>query len=209
MTAHHPRLAVYLLSKFALGHDSDAMIGDALERYAADGDGIMLWRQVLSIISAQTIDRARTHTGATLGVVLGGWFAYWASATPGTALFRLVRVDILKILAASDHYTQAWVFWSSLIAGNMIVAATCFAIGWILARLSRDAGFSGVALFALSTVVLEGGALIFLLGSSIASGRADLNGVTVAPLRGFFLRPLAVILGGLLGSRTAEPIALA
>jgi len=200
----HPWLAEFLLDRFAIAANAEAMVGDALEQYASSGNRWRLWRQVASITAANVLACLQWHRAMTIGGVIGGWIAYAVSALPALKARNAVLPFVTEWLIDTGRYQQSWIFWTDLAIDTVIVCGVCLAIGWLLAGLFKNRAMAAVLLFAGSMLVVEGGLITYFVSGIVLKGAAFTTPQLLAPAAAYLARPIAVVAGGLLASRPAR-----
>jgi hypothetical protein len=135
-----------------------------------------------------------------IGGAIAGWMAYAVSALPALKARNAVIPFVTEWLIDTGHYQQAWIFWTDLAVDTVIVCAMCLAIGWLLARLTRNCAVAAVLLFACSMLTLEGGFIVYFVSSIVLKGAALTTPHLLAPAVAYLARPIAVVAGGLLAS---------
>jgi hypothetical protein len=180
------------------------MVGDALEEYAAGGLQSRLWRQIISIVAAQI----REHKLTTLIAFIVGAAAYALAVTSAVKSFSLFRHYIQAGLMRAGLFTGDWVYFCNFAVQILFSNALAFAVGWIVGRSSRNVGISVASIFSLSVLAVEGGSIAYRTVPLVALGwisAGEAATITVLLLG----RVGFVMLGGLLGSKTAERSAIA
>lgn len=202
MTTNPPRLATWLLRTFTSGPHAEAMAGDLVEQFRTRPSASWYWRQVISAVAADIISSAATHKWRTALAIAIGWVAYATLAVPANALWREIQPLTMDWLVRNGRYTPDWILWTTLLPRSFIVYVACAAVGFVTARASRATGLTAVCLFAATVFVVEYGLMAVLLASS---DRPTMAAFTAWPAPAVFLigRPISVVLGGLLGAKTA------
>jgi hypothetical protein len=156
-----PVIAAWLLRRFALGPDADAIAGDLLEHYQRGRSAAWYWREVFVAILAATWSESRQHPFRLLGAVAAGWIV--------TAVLGNVMLP----------YEYAWVVRYGLhhqagpeqmpLVGFAMSAPFAVLFGWIVARCARSSRASAV-LVATGVSVLDGVIAIWMNAQAWPAG---------------------------------------
>lgn len=203
MSAVPPRLATRLLTRFSSGDHGEAIAGDLLEQYEARPDRLWYWRQVLSAVRADIVSTIVAHKWGTAGAVVGGWVLYFVTSFPANALITVARRETYWWLASTGRYKQEWLFWSSVLESSALVYMTCFAIGWLVARLSRRTAPASVFVLAVTVLIFE--YTFIALGFTLRPIPAGISTVElVVPAALTVGRPVCIVLGSLWAPRSSD-----
>jgi hypothetical protein len=175
MTSGPPALATWLLSHFALGANSESLIGDLIERYQHGRSPAWYWRQTVVTIGGSFIAQAWLHRWLAIGVVaLDLWVlpdAYMRLHTRWIGLLDAAWYPRFIRWLASSAPDVIWRITMWLHPWALTSTVTyCFLLGsvaWILVRLRPRQGGLILTVLILSNVgqcapYLRGGFLNWL-----------------------------------------------
>jgi hypothetical protein len=194
-----PRLATWLLQRFALGHRGDSLVGDLLERYQQKRSPVWYWSQVITAILASTTRDVATHKLLAVRAVVVGALAGVLFSVPVHWLGEISRDSINHWLATSGHYSFWPVFLSGPLSVTVFECVAGAAIGAIVARLHQAHAAAMVCLVSASFLLFEEG-LVALLLSTQPHALIPQAALMLPPLLAVG-KPLSVLLGGLLSAR--------
>ena len=195
-----PRLATWLLQRFASGSRGESLVGDLLEQYQQKRSPAWYWRQVVIAILASTASDVAAHKLLAVRAVAVGGLASVLFTVPVHWLGEIAHASIDDWLAASGHYSFWPVFLSGPVSGTFLECVAGAAIGWIVARLHRAHAAAMVCLVSASILLFEAG-LVTLLLSTQSHGPMPQAALMLAPLLAMG-KPLGVLIGGLLSVRS-------
>ena len=191
-----PRLATWLLQRFASGSRGESLVGDLLERYQQKRSRSWYWRQAVTAILVRTTSEVAAHKLLAVRAVAVGTLASVLFTVPVHWLSEITRASINDWIVASGHYA----FWPVLLSGPLsITVFECVAgaaIGAIVARLHQLHAAAMVCLVSASFLLFEMG-LAALLLSTQPHAPTPHPEVMLLPLL-VLGKPLGVLVGGLL-----------
>src|SRR6266851_4443997 len=94
---HPPRLASWLLRRFASSDKRESLIGDLDEQFARGRSSWWYWRQVAAVIVAGVVEEVGHHPFLTARALLLGWALRWVGKSFAGSLEipgRFVSVQI-------------------------------------------------------------------------------------------------------------------
>ena len=190
-----PRLATWLLKRFASGDTGESLIGDLLERYQHGHSWMWYWRQVVVAIVVNAARDIREHKLLAARALVIGWVIYLLASLPVTWLARIIRFQIEDWLVATGHYSFWSVFWSGQLSGTLLVYVVCAASGWIVARFHHAQSAAMVGLYSASMLLVEYG---FVSWMFFRYGHPPIPSVALTlPAVLLIGRPLSILIGGL------------
>ena len=185
-----PRLAVWLLTLFALDNEAESILGDLLEEFSllASKSGVPIarrwyWRQTLKTIFQLAVLGFRTAPWLTTAAVAGGFFLRKVVA-------RLVEPPIFAVLEkyhVYEHHFSMYMFFAStgIDIGHLI---TFLFVGFVVAFVAR--GREMVATMALGLIF---GAMVVV---SIPVDGDVWYGMPLSRLMWYFSDSLAIVIAG-------------
>jgi hypothetical protein len=191
-----PRLATWLLQRFAAGTGRESMVGDLVERYRSGRSSAWYWRQTLAAILLGVASDLRSHTSLATRALVVGWTLYLLFSFPMNWLTAISRAWIVDWFARGGHYSFWSVFWSGHLPGTFLVYLACFVSGSIVGRLHQGYAAAMVCLYAASVLVFEYGTVSWMFarhGQPPGFPQAALF-IPAVLLIG---RPLSILVGGL------------
>ena len=188
-----PRLAVWLLTLFALDDEAESILGDLLEEFTllASSSGVSFarrwyWRQTLKTVLQLAVLGFRTAPWLTTAAVAGGFFLR-------RVVGRLVEPPIFAVLDkyhVYEHHFSMFMFFAStgIDIGHLI---TFLLVGFIVALVAR--GREMVATTALgfifgAMVVVTLPVVVMRFGYAIPLSR----------LMWYFSDSLAIVIAGII-----------
>lgn len=145
--AQRPRLASWLLRRFAVGPQRESLIGDLDEQLVRGRSSLWYWRQVVSAILLGVGQDLREHWRLAIGSTMLTW------------VFVIVWVEstLALYLWVGEMGVNVWVedsvlfyFWHPFSGGLCLVwCLGSAANGWLIARWSRPAMVVAAALAQL------------------------------------------------------------
>lgn len=181
-----PSLATRLLHWLYSGPNSEAVIGDLLERYQTSPSSVWYWRQVLTTIVVSLVWEIRAHKMLAIRAVLSGCAAAWLL---GFLLLHVARGPVGTAVETLSGESRHIFFgtWGPFI--------TLVGAGWLVGRLHRHNRRAMVLVFAAFVFLID----IPELHRRIVNAVADEH--YVSALYGFIsaetLAMLGILLGGL------------
>jgi len=194
-----PRLATWLLQRFAVGHRGDSLVGDLLERYQHKRSPAWYWSQVITAILARTTRDVAAHKLLAVRAVVIGALAGVLFSVPIHWLAEFSRDSINDWLAASGHYSFWPVFLSGPLSVTLFECVAGAAIGATVARLHQAHAAAMVCLVSASFLLFEEG-LVALLLSTQPHAPMPQAALILPPLLAVG-KPLSVLVSGLLSAR--------
>jgi hypothetical protein len=189
-----PRIAAWLLKRFASGPKRESLIGDLLERYRNGRSRAWFWRQVLSATMTAVVTDIRDHKLLDARALVIGWGLLWCCARFVTPLENpiasAVSVHTGNWLLTNGHDSLRWWWFRSQLCDLPTFAMwwiTCAFIGWIVGHTHRSSQSSMVMLFTTSWFMANVPRLVAALQFAMVVGPAR---------RGFILAAVANTLGG-------------
>jgi hypothetical protein len=188
-----PRLAVWLLTLFALDDEAESILGDLLEEFSllASSSGVPFarrwyWRQTLKTVYQLADHGFRTAPWSTMVAVLGG------SALRGDA-GRLVEPAIFAVIEKyqiPEHHFAAYVFLATtgIDIGYLI---TFLLAGFVVAFVAR-----GREMVATMSLGLFWGALLVVALPSMVRHWGD--GIALSRVMWSFSDSLAIVIAGVI-----------
>ncbi len=144
--------------------------------------------------------RTRTES-LTLRALFIGWVGYVLAAVVANVLTIEARGNLVNWLAVAGYDSPESFFWAARVPETTLPYRACFASGWGVGRLHRRASFA-VLCFAATVVVLEYALLAIML--ALATRPTPGPSSLVFHLVLLSGRPLAVLLGGMIGIGSTE-----
>jgi hypothetical protein len=198
-----PRLATWLLQRFASGLRGESLVGDLFEQYQEKSSPAWYWRQVVTAILASMTSELAAHKLLAVRALLVGGLASVAFTVPVHWLGEIARTSINEWLVASGHYS----FWSVYLSGPIcITALECIAgaaIGGIVARFHPGHAAAMVCLVSASILLFEIGLVAFLL-SRIHGPMPP--AAPILPLLMAMGKPVSILIGGLASAGADRPL---
>ena len=194
-----PRLATWLLQRFARGPRGESLLGDLLEQYQQKRSPAWYWRQSLTAMVASTTRDVAAHKLLAVRAVAIGYLASALISLPVHWLGEITRVSINGWLAVSGHYSFWPVFLSGPLAVTVLECVAGAAIGGIVARLDRAHAAAMVCLVSASVLLFEVGLVAVLM--STPHQPMPRAALVLPPLLAMG-KPLGVLIGGLLSARS-------
>ena len=183
-----PRLAVWLLTLFALDDEAESILGDLLEEFTllAPKSGVPFarrwyWRQSLKTILQLAVLGFRNAPWLTTAAVVGGFFLRGG-------LGRLVEPTIFAVIEKyqiPEHHFSAYVFLATtgIDTGYLI---TFLFVGFIVAFVAK-----GREMMATTTLGLIFGAMVVVALPSMVR-----HGIPLSMLMWDFSDYLAIVIAG-------------
>ena len=193
-----PRLATWLLQRFASGPRGESLAGDLFEHYQQKRSPAWYWRQVVIAILASTASDVAAHKLLAVRAVVVGGLVSVLFSVPVHWLSEIAHASINDWLAASGHYSFWPVFLSGPVSITLFECVAGAAIGVIVARLHPAHAAAMVCLVSTSTLLFEVG-LVTLLLSTQSHGPMPQAALMLPPLLAMG-KPLSVLIGGLLSA---------
>jgi hypothetical protein len=193
-----PRLATWLLQRFACGSRGESLLGDLLEQYQQKRSSAWYWRQVITAIGASATRDLAAHRLLAVRAVAIGYLASALFSVPVHWLGEITRVSINGWLAASGHFSFWLVFLSGPLVVTVLECAAGAAIGWIIARLHQAHAAAMVCLVSASILLFEAGLAAVLV--STPHQPMPQAALILPPLLAMG-KPVSVLIGGLLSAR--------
>ena len=134
MVTDPPRLATWLLQRFAWGPRGESLVGDLLEQYQQKRSSAWYWRQVVTAILARTTSEVAAHKLLAVRAVAVGGLVSVLFSVPVHWLGEIARASINDWIAASGHYSFWPVFLSGRSPSALFESVAGAAIGGIVAR---------------------------------------------------------------------------
>jgi hypothetical protein len=137
-----PKLATWILQRFASGRDKEPLLGDLVEEYNSGRSRSWFWRQMITAVLVDSYSQVRIHyvlaaraiavgmaTSLLCGILLlRGWMAFW------------------KFL--SEYWPTSSYLWNSSMLLELVAASvTGIAVGWIVGRFHRPYHLTMVFLY--------------------------------------------------------------
>ena len=196
MSAQHPpRLAMFLLTRFAAGPHHDSIVGDLVEQLADGRSSAWFWRQTFMAIGAARWRDLRTHKMLAATALLSGLPLLYALMVAGARLTVIVRAQLSEWLYHHAYFSLEW-FVASSRAPDLVFGCLAYAAcGWVVARL-HVRSLSAFLLFA--TIVMLGHARLLAWIIEMMVRRGDFPSGAWFALTLLTSRPLALVIGGLL-----------
>jgi len=165
-----PRIAVWLISLFALAEDAESILGDLLEEFSllASKSGVgaarsWYWRQTIKTIPRLAGFGIRTAPWLTAGAVAGGFLL---RKLVGPRVTSVIFAVIERYPAFFEHHFSVYVFFAST-AIDIAHLISFLLIGFVVALVARGREmvatmalgfiFGGMAVFAAVYVVTRFG----------------------------------------------------
>jgi hypothetical protein len=190
-TIQPPRLAVSLLTLFALNEEAESILGDLLEEFSllATRSGIPFarrwyWRQTLKTVVQLGVHGFRTAPLLTTAAIVGGFLLR-------KVVGRLIEPTIFSLLVryqVPEHHFSTYVFFAStgIDLGYVLV---CLLVGFIVALVAK-----GREMVATLTLGLIFGAMA-LLGVVVTLARMGYD-PSMWRLTWYFSDSLAIVISG-------------
>lgn len=194
-----PRIAMFLLRRFAVGPRHESLVGDLVEQYAVRRSRKWFWRQTASAIAAGLLRELGEHKWLATRAVILGWAAMWVGAVVANWFTIRAGARLLEYLTADGSYSADEVFWSAQIPGIAFTYLAFAACGWAIARSQRRAP-STFILFAATVFLFEYGFASWMLANAPPRLFTP-SGEWVLPIA-LIGRPMALLMGGLVGLST-------
>jgi hypothetical protein len=183
-----PRIAVWLLTLFALDDEAESILGDLLEEFtlvASNSGGPFArrwyWRQTLKTVLQFAVLGFRTSPWLTAAAIVGGFFLRGVVG-------RLVEPTIFAVIEKyqiPEHHFSAYVFLATtgIDTGYLI---TFLFVGFIVAFVAR-----GREMMATTTLGLIFGAMVVVALPSMVR-----HGIPLSMLMWNFSDYLAIVIAG-------------
>jgi hypothetical protein len=183
-----PRIAVWLLTLFALDDEAESILGDLLEEFtlvASNSGGPFArrwyWRQTLKTVLQLAVLGFRTSPWLTAAAIVGGFFLRGVVG-------RLVEPTIFAVIEKyqiPEHHFSAYVFLATtgIDTGYLI---TFLFVGFIVAFVAR-----GREMMATTTLGLIFGAMVVVALPSMVR-----HGIPLSMLMWDFSDYLAIVIAG-------------
>jgi hypothetical protein len=173
---HPPRLAVWLISLFALAHEAESILGDLLEEFAliVSKSGVTAarhwyWRQTIRTLPRLAGFSFRTAPWLTLTAVAGGFLLRkLIGPLIGSATFAVIQ----KYQTFFENHFSAYLFFTStgLDIEHLI---TFLLIGFIVAYVAREREIlaTGMLAFIFGSLAIAGSAYMAIMGNDVLQWR--------------------------------------
>jgi len=192
-----PRLATWLLQRFASGSRGESLVGDLLEQYQQKRSPAWYWRQAVTAILARTTSDVAAHKLLAVRAVTVGTLVSVLFTVPVHWLSEIARASINDWLVASGRYDFWPVFLSGPLSITLFECVAGAAIGVIIARLHRTHAAAMVCLVSACLLLFEAGLVTLLLSTQFHGPMSQAALVWLLAMG----KPLSVLIGGLLSVR--------
>jgi hypothetical protein len=194
--AQPPRLAVWLIHRFAAGAEAESLVGDMLEEFCAlaSNSGLAyarswFWRQTRTTIAYLIGNTFRVAPGLTAATVIGGLLLNrLVSGMPERAIFALLhRYQVF------DHHFRVYVFFASdgIAMGHVLASGL---VGCVVAGAAKGREMVVTMAIGLVLCAMTGAAL----GVWAATGQSLILQSFLGMLPWYLADWCAIVMGGVL-----------
>jgi hypothetical protein len=201
-----PRLATWLLERFAFGEKRESLIGDLIEQHRNGRSASWYWRQAATAILAGAVTDLRAHKLLAIRAVMIGFACMWAFSALSRFALQMLWTLSSGGVYVGDHWIRldyGWIRHARYFAALLTTMGSA-ASGWIVGRLHREHQAPVVFAFVTSVVVAAMVQLVLLV-SIIGWAIRPITQYQhpVAILWFFVVVPASILLGGLWGAGPA------